>query len=318
MFAKKGTEAQEQNGGPVGLDRQIDALENRRDSKEERRVANELKGQRARGWFEKLLTRTLSGVIYVVVIVGCLFWGIVPTAVLLSLMGWVCCSEFFRISRMAGRRPNEILGLTVAIAYPLVATFFLPRMLIVATAMFEIMVGAWYVFTPRANISDVAVTVFGPIYTSLSLVGLTMIRTQIPGMDGAWMALVAIGAIWAEDSLAYLVGSTLGRHKMAPRISPNKSWEGFFGGLVGSVAVWAAAACFNLAGITWPVALAAGLIEGVVAVIGDLFESRIKRGVGVKDSGNLIPGHGGLLDRTDSMLFGSVIAYFILVVGGIL
>ena len=105
---------------------------------------------------------------------------------------------------------------------------------------------------------------------------------------------------------------------MAPRISPNKSWEGFFGGLVGSVAVWAAAACFNLAGITWPVALAAGLIEGVVAVIGDLFESRIKRGVGVKDSGNLIPGHGGLLDRTDSMLFGSVIAYFILVVGGIL
>ena len=118
VFGRKRTQ-EASAGEPVGLDKSVDRLESRRDDKEERRVAGELKGQRARGWMEKLLTRTLSGVIYVVVIIGCLFWGRIPTAVLLSLMAWVCCSEFFRLSRMAGRRPNEILGLTAAIVYPL-------------------------------------------------------------------------------------------------------------------------------------------------------------------------------------------------------
>ena len=145
-----------------------------------------------------------------------------------------------------------------------------------------------------------------------------MLRASNTGIGGALLALLVIGSIWAEDSVAYLVGSSMGRHKMAPRISPNKSWEGFFGGLVGSMLVWSLGAIFHIAGITWPIALACGMCEGLVSVLGDLFESRLKRGVGVKDSGNLMPGHGGLLDRTDSLLFGGVMAYFVLLVGGIL
>ncbi|MDO4806790.1 MAG: phosphatidate cytidylyltransferase [Coriobacteriales bacterium] len=303
---------------PIGLDRSIQKLEDRRASKEGRRVAGELKGQRARGWTEKLLTRTLSGVIYVVVILVCLYFGVLPTALLLSAMGWLCCSEFYRICRMAGRLPNEIVGLSVAIAYPLLAAYHSMRASMLLTCVFVLVTCTWYVFNSRANISDVAVTLFGPLYTSCALSFITLLRASNEGMGGALLALLVIGAIWAEDSFAYLVGSTLGRHKMAPRISPNKSWEGFVGGLLGSIGVWSLGAAFHVAWITWPVALACGLCEGLVSVLGDLFESRLKRSVGVKDSGNLMPGHGGILDRTDSLLFGSVVAYIVLFLGGVL
>lgn len=303
---------------PVGLDKSIHKLEERRASKEGLRAAGELKGQRVRGWTEKLLTRTLSGVIYVVVILACLYLGVLPTAFLMAAMGWLCCSEFFRICRMAGRLPNEIVGLSAAIAYPLLAVHFSLRVSVLLTCLVMLVMCTWYVFNPRANIGDVAVSLFGPLYTSCTLSFITMLRASNPGIGGAFLALLVIGSIWAEDSVAYLVGSSIGRHKMAPRISPNKSWEGFFGGLVGSMLVWSLGAIFHIAGITWPIALACGLCEGLVSVLGDLFESRLKRGVGVKDSGNLMPGHGGLLDRTDSLLFGGVMAYFVLLVGGIL
>ncbi|MBO7674002.1 MAG: phosphatidate cytidylyltransferase [Atopobiaceae bacterium] len=293
-------------------------LENRRASKEGQRVAGELKGQRVRGWTEKLLTRTLSGAIYVIVILACLYLGVVPTAILMSAMGWLCCSEFFRICRMAGRLPNEIGGLTAAIAYPLLTAFFGLRVSVILTSFLILSVSVWYVFNSRVNIGDVAVTLFGPLYTSFMLSFITLLRASAPGLDGALLALLVIGSIWAEDSFAYLIGSFIGTHKMAPRISPNKSWEGFFGGLLGSIAVWALGAAFHVGGITWPFALTCGVVEGVVAVFGDLFESRIKRGVGVKDSGNLMPGHGGLLDRTDSLLFGGAVAYAVLLLGGIL
>lgn len=309
---------EQEDSKDVGLDRGIRKLENRRASKEDRRAAGELKGQRVRGWTEKLLTRTLSGVVYVVVILACLYFGVLPTALLMSAMAWLCCSEFYRICRMAGRLPNEIFGLGVAIAYPLLAAYYGMRASVLLTCTFLLVICTWYVFNPKANIGDVAVTLFGPLYTSCLLSFVTLFRASNPGLGGALLALLVIGSIWAEDSFAYLVGSALGRHKMAPRISPNKSWEGFCGGLVGSMAVWSLGAVFRIAGITWPIALVCGLCEGLVSVLGDLFESRLKRGVGVKDSGNIMPGHGGILDRTDSLLFGAVTAYIVLFLGGIL
>lgn len=317
-MSKKPAPEQEGKSAVVGIDRGIEKLESRRDSKEEQRVAGTLKGQRVRGWTEKLLTRTMSGAVYVIAIIACLYWGVLPTAALMAAMAWLCCSEFFRICRMAGRRPYEIAGLTAAIAYPIVATLWGPGMLIAVTLPLLLVVATWYVLNPRANIADVAVSVLGPVYTSLPLSCIALIRAYDPGLSGAALALVVIAAIWAEDSLAYIVGSSLGSHKMAPRISPNKSWEGFYGGIVGSLLAWGIAAALHIGGISIQLALACALVEAVVAVIGDLFESRIKRGVGVKDSGNILPGHGGLLDRTDSLLFGSVVIYFILLIGGIL
>lgn len=302
----------------VGLDRQVDKLEARRAAKEGQRAAGKLAGQRARGATEKLLTRTTSGAIYALLIVACLFIGPFTTTLLVVCMAWLCCSEFFRMTRMGGRMPNEIYGLTAAILFPLAAYFRGVAGLAVVLLLFLVAIAAWYVATPRAGIGDVAVSVFGPIYTSFAFSAIVLVRVSDKGVHGALLTLGVMLSLWANDAVAYLVGSRIGSHKLAPRISPNKSWEGFWAGLVGSVAVWVVLALAGVANIGVPLAVVIGLVVGIVGVVGDLFESRIKRGVGVKDSGNLIPGHGGLLDRSDSLLFGSIAAYILLLFGGIL
>ena len=114
------------------------------------------------------------------------------------------------------------------------------------------------------------------------------------------------------------MGKVAGKHKMAPKISPHKTWEGFAGGLVGSVLIWVILGATRLYGMGLGFAVLCGVVVGVLGVFGDLIESRIKRGVGVKDSGNLIPGHGGMLDRSDSLIFACITAYLLLAIGGVI
>jgi phosphatidate cytidylyltransferase len=125
---------------------------------------------------------------------------------------------------------------------------------------------------------------------------------QLPGHGPRW-ALFAVMLVWAADTGAYFVGKRLGKRKLAPRISPNKSWEGFWGGLAGASLV--AVVGVKLLGLGWsdlPALVLLTLIAAMMSVAGDLFESLLKRHSGHKDSGHLIPGHGGMLDRLDSLL----------------
>ena len=296
----------------------IDWLERRRERKKDEYEEGALRGQRLRDWTEKLVLRSATGLVYGVAIIACLYFGVIPTAVIISAMAWLCCSEFFRMARLAGRMPNEILGLAIAVAYPL--TLFLPfgQHVLVVTLVLVMGCAVWYVATPRANIADVAITAFGPIYTALTFSCIVRIRAVDPGWGGFFLTIGVMSSIWANDSFAYLVGSRIGKHKLAPRISPNKSTEGFWGGLLASIIPWAIMGIFHIEGLTLVKALAIGPVVGISSVIGDLFESRIKRGVGVKDSGDILPGHGGLLDRSDSMLFGGMVAYAFLHIGGII
>lgn len=296
----------------------IDWLERFRASRQDRFKQGELRGQRVRGWTEKFILRTATGVIYAVSIIACLYFGIIPTSILIAAMAWLCCSEYFRLVRKAGRIPNEMLGLSAALAYPLAILLPIQNHTLCVTALLLIGCAVWFVVTPRANIADVAVTAFGPLYTSLPFSCLVLIRAAYTGWEGFFLTFGVMGSIWVNDSLAFLVGSKLGKHKLAPRISPNKSTEGFWGGILGSVAIWAIMGAFGWGGLTMPLALVTGVVVAFVSVFGDLFESRIKRGVGVKDSGDILPGHGGLLDRSDSMLFGGMVAYLFLHIGGIL
>ena len=318
MRLRRDREGRDVEKGGEGLDRQIELLEGRRASKEEARAAGGLRGQKARSATEKLLTRTTSGAIYAIVTLVCIFAGPLTTTVLVVAEAWLCCSEFFRICRMGGRMPNETLGLAAALLFPVAA--YLHGLLACALLLLGLLMvcACWYVFTPRASIADVAVTAFGPIYTSFAFVSIILIRRYDVGLTGAVLTLGIMFSIWANDAFAYFVGSAIGSHKLAPRISPSKSVEGFVGGLLGSVLVWVLISVFDLAPISLGWAVVMGLLVGIAAVIGDLFESRLKRGVGVKDSGNVLPGHGGLLDRSDSMLFGGTMALFLLLFGGIL
>ena len=304
--------------GSVNIDRGIDRLERWRSSKEEQRAEGNLRGQRARGGFEKLITRTTSGAIYAIVVIGCFFLGRIPTALLVAAMAWLCCSEFFRMCRLAGRMPNETFGLTAAALFPLAAYFGGKDGVLLLIFVLVFACGVWFVFTPRANISDVSSTVFGPIYTSLMFSSIVFIRDVEPGLSGGLLVFGAVASIWANDALAYVVGTRIGRHKLAPKISPKKSWEGLVGGLVASVLVWVLMSLFGIDPLSVPMSVLVGVLVGIAGIFGDLFESRIKRGVGVKDSGNFMPGHGGLLDRSDSLLFGCMVAYFALLMGGVL
>lgn len=130
------------------------------------------------------------------------------------------------------------------------------------------------------------------------------------------MVLLLFLSVWANDAFAYLVGSKIGRHKLAPRTSPKKSWEGFFAGLVGSVLFWCAISFVPGVTMTLVQAIAFGVVAGCMGVLGDLAESRIKRNSGFKDSGTIMPGHGGLLDRSDSLFLTSITAAILMVAGG--
>ena len=280
-------------------------------------AVGDLRSTKARGWTEKLLTRSMSGAIYALIIVICLYLGPLATALLVSAMSWLCCSEFFRMMRIKDRRPSEFIGLAVAAALPIAA--LLPSIW-TSVVLFGLViaVGIWFIMTPTANIADVALTVFGPLYTSLLFTSIVLIRNYNPGNTGAFLTFAVMGSIWVNDAMAYLVGVRFGQHKLAPTVSPNKSWEGFWGGICGSIIIWLVIWGTQVVPISFYGAVLSGIVVGISGVLGDLFESRIKRGAGVKDSGDLIPGHGGLLDRSDSMLFGSMAAHFILVVGGLL
>ena len=119
---------------------------------------------------------------------------------------------------------------------------------------------------------------------------------------GPWLIVLLLAIVWLGDTAAYYVGSRIGRHKMAPVISPNKSWEGAAAGFLTGVAAAAAWCLLRLGRVDVRILVLAG-ITAVAAQVGDLAESMIKRGAGVKDSGNILPGHGGVLDRMDALLF---------------
>jgi phosphatidate cytidylyltransferase len=129
---------------------------------------------------------------------------------------------------------------------------------------------------------------------------------------GAYMVIATLVSIWICDSAAYYVGRAMGRHKMAPRISPKKTWEGGIGGAVFAVASMIGFKLWLLDVLTIGDAIALGLVVGVLGQIGDLAESQFKRDSGIKDSSQLIPGHGGLFDRFDSLMFVAPLVYLYL------
>lgn len=265
--------------------------------------------------FSSLPVRMLTGALYGGVLLGTtLFGGELGLAILLSALGGIGVMELYRITRRGPRRLAELAGFASVVAMPLVTGFIgLNGLLLVVTLL---VVGAFgmHVVSTGMRIADTAVVVLGALAVGFSLSHLVLVR----GLeDGMILTLAVLISVWAGDVFAYLVGSLFGSHKLAPRISPHKSWEGFAAGVVGTCAVWVALPYITEvdARVGWLVTV--GVVIAIAGLVGDLFESRIKREAGVKDSGQLLPGHGGMLDRIDSLLLVSVVAYHLLVVGGV-
>ncbi|MGE5583004.1 MAG: phosphatidate cytidylyltransferase [Bacillota bacterium] len=163
---------------------------------------------------------------------------------------------------------------------------------------------------PEQGLANAAVNLFGTVYIGIMFAYILMLRF-IPGKDGLFYVLFTFLVTWSNDTAAYFVGVNFGKHKLSPRISPNKSVEGSIGGFLGGILVAV------LLGIYFQKPFSLMLILGILVVvagqIGDLIESIIKRNAGVKDSGSFLPGHGGLLDRFDSLLLSAPVVYYMII-----
>ena len=260
-----------------------------------------------------LITRVLTGVAIAVVALIVLKLGRVPTTVMVSIIVGAAAFELYEAFRRAGYHPATVLGLLgclsiVPIAYSNgVDAFPLVIGLVVAFTML------WYMaeVVKARPIVNIAITLFTFVYIGVfgAFAGLLL---SLP--DGTGLILgVAICAI-AYDVAGYFIGTQFGRSRMSPRLSPNKTWEGLFGGMIASVV---------LGGILGRVltpwngkishGLALGLVVAILAPIGDLCESMVKRDLGIKDLGSILPGHGGVLDRFDAMLFCLPAVYYLAV-----
>lgn len=248
----------------------------------------------------------------VIVLGGWVYAGFI--ALMLALAAW----EFVKLFHAGGLLPASVLVLLGVVLLVLgrawngfVSAPLLLSVLVLLSMAYHLMA---YERGRDNSGTDFAVTVAGFMY--LGWLGAYFISLrQLP--EGLWWVLMALPVVWIADSFAYLVGSRWGRRKLSPRLSPKKTWEGYLGGIAGGTLggallplLWQVWAGPDSAVTPWRGALL-GLILAVLTTLGDLGESMIKRQVGVKDSGTLLPGHGGVFDRIDSWLWAGVIGYYV-------
>lgn len=164
---------------------------------------------------------------------------------------------------------------------------------------------------PADSVSAFGILGFGTLYFALPLASFYYLR-----LEGGWMAFLLVAIVWLGDTAAYYCGRTWGRHKLAPVVSPKKTWEGAAGSLATALVVAAIWSHYLLGGVE-PRVLLLAAVTSVSAQAGDLVESTIKRGANIKDSGVLLPGHGGMLDRLDALMFAAPVMLFLTLLLGI-
>ncbi len=262
-----------------------------------------------------LAKRLTVGAVYVLITSLCTFLSWYTTVLVISATAALCCYEFLRMAKNAGHRPYMVIGTVAAGLIPLALCMMQGSEHVVVAGLVVAFLAAVlmllrYFSHEEDTVVDVALTLFGYLYTGFVLSSFILVRGTLDGLDGGILGFIVLASIWVNDGFAYLGGSAFGRHKMAPHISPKKSWEGVIFGLVGSVLAWLfIPLVLPQCGFGYAWAAIAGLLVGIASIIGDLTESHIKRGFNAKDSGDLMPGHGGMLDRTDSLIFASVVSY---------
>jgi phosphatidate cytidylyltransferase len=255
-----------------------------------------------------LKQRLLVAVVGVPLALLVIIWGgyaFLAFALFIALFG---LHEYYTMIRPY--RPNLLLGY-VAGAGTLVAVYFAGLSgLAGGLAATLVLLVVWSL---RAGPGDhltgrMGVTAFGLVWVVMGTSYLVMLRALEHGVA---LLLLAVGVTWFNDTFAYAVGRLVGRHRLAPRISPNKTIEGAIGGLVGSVLFAIGVKIYNPEWLSLRDAVILGVAVGVAGQLGDLLESAVKRDLRVKDSGRILPGHGGVLDRFDSIFLAGVVTYWV-------
>lgn len=263
---------------------------------------------------KSFLTRLISGVVLVIILLLTFITGgyvIFGLTLILSLIG---VSEIYKTVGIE-KSPLGFLGYAAVLAYYGLVLWkgtefmgmFIVGLLIAITAL--------YVFTfPKYKAEQVTMAFFGVVYVAVLMSFLYFIRMTPDGIFTIWLIMISS---WGCDTCAYLAGVTMGKHKMAPILSPKKSIEGAIGGVIGAAAI---GAIYGLAVGSHVEAVSNAPLyfailcacAGLISMVGDLVASAIKRNYEIKDYGKLIPGHGGVLDRFDSVIFTAPIIYYLI------
>jgi phosphatidate cytidylyltransferase len=237
-----------------------------------------------------------------------------PAVVMVAVVGFaalVALHEFFRLLEARALHPQRPIGVLLFAAlfldiarpdgphppfWPLATLLLLGRALVRPDL--------------QSAIPSAAGTLLGAVYLGALGGTVAALRTLDPIGDGAWRLTLLLVVIMGSDTAAFFVGHALGRHRLAPQVSPGKTVEGAIGGILGGVAGALAVVALGLPQVPLLAAGALGALVAGLGILGDLDESLLKRWAGVKDSGVLFPGHGGMLDRLDSLLFGAPVLYY--------
>jgi phosphatidate cytidylyltransferase len=266
---------------------------------------------------KEFLIRTVSGLIYAAVMIGSIMVHpliFVSVFLFILIQGMI---EFYRMCTMPGSNPMVIPGIITGVI--LFLTFFLIRyagadsriLLLVPASVLALMILPMFRQKDQP-IGSASVTFLGILYVSLPITVFNFL-TYHPYTVGFnyQVVLFLFMILWLNDTGAYITGKLIGRHKMFPRISPKKSWEGLAGGLLMAVlATWLSRPLFPDIPVLHLWILCPVIV--ISGTLGDLVESTWKRAAGVKDSGKLMPGHGGILDRFDSLIFAAPASYLVI------
>jgi len=254
-------------------------------------------------------SRVLIAALLIPTIIVITWIGGIVFALVVGVAALLATWEFFRLMEKGGFRPLWPMGLVLTLL--LILNAFLPhlRLLPLALSAWLIITTTWQLFrrTPYPVV-DWALTLTGGFYIGWLISHFISLRLLPQGYT--WVMLTFL-ITWAGDSGAYFAGLKWGKRPFWPRLSPKKTWEGTIGGWLAGML--AAIILGTIGGVALPHSLALGVIVATITPFGDLAISMVKRQVGVKDSGSLFPGHGGMLDRVDSLLFAVVGVYYYVV-----
>lgn len=257
----------------------------------------------------RLITALIALPIVTVVVFAGEYWFLAAVSLIALISGW----EYCQMMKAGGYRTAPFF--TLAFITLLILNSYRSDLSLACIISFILLTSlVWQLFTrdSTAPTTEWALTLAGGLYIGWGTAHLVALRQLGDGLAWIWLALLST---WGADAMAYFVGRAIGQHKLWPRHSPKKTWEGLLGGIAGGLV--GAAIVAAVSDLGWSTSLIIGAIVPIVALFGDLSISMMKRHVGVKDSSNLFPGHGGFLDRLDSMLFVSVVIYYYAVWSGV-
>lgn len=262
------------------------------------------------------LKRTISGALFIVLIIGGIILGRFSFFIVFFVLMELTLLEFFRITFKARVKPQYLYGMVLGGLIFIMNHLFAIGMLghYIFLGIIPLILSIFLIELYRNHqkpIHNIAFTLLGIIYVAIPFSLLNYFALSYSSYHIGYKTHILLGyfiMLWANDSGAYVVGLSIGKNRLFPRISPKKSWEGLVGGLFFTVlASWILSLVFiELSFFHWAVI---GLITATTGIFGDLVESMFKRSVGVKDSGKIMPGHGGLLDRFDCVLISAPIVF---------